>query len=404
MLPPPAFGFELKDIPHDFAAATKIQDIGAGKATPVLSTTLLVPAKESDTLRSIGDVSLSNNSAHNLSVAIQLTLNGRSAGPVSKVTLAGRASMIVPFADWSNGVKSGDQSLRLTVLSTGAVVSDGATLFVVAMPISNDYDALPSASTSISKPLALGTTRFSSVARVKLGTTTTSDIAVDGWVGIDNPTKTAATVALRYTLNGIAAGASSWTTVPAGTAVDAPISTLCNTSKPAVETLGLQMLSSSRGLSVTGGVLGGVGLPATTITNGASPIPSASSYGTPMTLDANTYESVVDTTNDSSGAGALAKTDDSEMSSWVTLQNPNATAAKVSVRQTTDGKVESDDPVFLVTVGAHTQLTVPTGILLCNEMPLGVDTFGVQLKSSLAGLQVQVATLRVTAWASPETP
>jgi hypothetical protein len=57
-----------------------------------------------------------------------------------------------------------------------------------------------------------------------------------------------------------------------------------------------------------------------------------------------------------------------------------------------------------VTVSPHSQVSVPTSYVGWLAMPLGTDTFGVQGKSSLAELQVQVSAERATSWASPTTP
>lgn len=121
---------------------------------------------------------------------------------------------------------------------------------------------------------------------------------------------------------------------------DIPVTTACVNAAPGEHVLAEQTLASSKGVVITGGTLGGVGLPAQSVTGGASPILSAFSYATASTMSAGGFETLVSVTLNSEGVAPIANETDAEIAGWVTIGNPNAVAATLTLRQITDGAVE----------------------------------------------------------------
>jgi hypothetical protein len=177
----------------------------------------------------------------------------------------------------------------------------------------------------------------------------------------------------------------------------------CITVPAGAHTLSVQLLASGPGVVTTAGTIGGVGLPADTVNGPRSDIPFGAATGLAMTPDANTWQNIVNTSFDSTGAGAIANSTDNESSTWVTIDNPTGTAATISLRGTMNGLSDSDDPALNFTVSAKSQLTV-AGVLLCNGEPTGVATYGMQINSPVPGIQVQASQWRGIAWAAPATP
>jgi hypothetical protein len=364
----------------------------------------MIAKGQEGTLRITGALSLANPSKKTLHLTVQAQVDAKPVGPAEAATLAGRSALTVPIAAWAAGLAAGDHKISVKVNGDGIVDLNGGTLQEVGLPPGSSAQ-LPNAFKTFDPPapIRVSSTKFSSVVGVSLTTSAVDNIAVDGLIGLLNTARTSSTVHLRYLLDGKVTGAAIWLSIAPNTRVVDPFSLLCDSIPAGAHVLSVQLLSSAPGTKVVYASLGGVGIPATTL-QAVSPIPTAASYGQPASTSAGSFQNIADTKIDTSGASALGDFVDLEMTSWVTLENPSAHPATVVMRGTTDGVAASDDPQFTVTVPPHVQLTIVGPDLVCDSLSLGPHDLGLQLKSSIAGVEVQVSTSRLTAWASPTTP
>jgi hypothetical protein len=390
--------------PHNVVMVTKAVSIPANKSTKILTLTLTLPPGELENVRAIGDGSLTNGTTRPIIVGCLIAMDGKTVGAKYTVTIGAKSSVVVPYGVWIPAVQSGRHTFTLTAKAPGALRFTGGSLLTVGLPAADPNGVLANSGANVTSPIPVGTTSFTNAARDTLATKTQTNIDVDGWIGLRNTSKSAVTVALRYGLDGRYITADYNATLPAGASQDIPITTYCPTVPSGTHVLTEQALSSSKGVVIDGGTLGGVALPPPEASSNLSEVPAAFAYGTPFTMTSGSFDTLVRVTNNSEGVVPLSSKDDSEMTGWVTAYNPTAAAMKLSLRQATDGAVETTDPTLVVTVGPHSQVSVPTGYVVCNEMPPGSNTFSVQGESSLPGLQIEVAAERATAWASPSSP
>ncbi len=400
----PASAFDVFTVPNNSSAVTKAIDLSGNKPTSIITTTLSVPVGSLDTVRALGDGSLTNSRSSSETFTARLTMDSKSVGVPESFGAPAHSSVIVPLVDWVTNVAGGEHVFRWVVTASGAAISDGSSLALIGLLAPNPGGVLPSSSLTI-KPHAVPEKSFFRIADDSLTTTSTNDIATDGWVGITNSTKTPGTFTMQYELDGQVMDEPYWTTVGAHQSLLVPVGILCDGAKPGTHALSLVAISSVGGLKITGGTFGGVGLPSTTPASGASPVPSEASDGSPMAIAGGPWTTVLSTELDSSGVTQVASASDTESSSWLTVENPTAVEDKISIRQTTDGIPDLDGaPVLEASVAPHSQLLVPAGFVVGNDMPPGDFTFGVQVSSLLPAVQVQAGALRSIAWASPTTP
>jgi len=405
LLAPPASAQVLKgSTPHNQVMVTKPVSIAAHKSTKILSLTMTLPAGLLENVRAIGDGSLTNGTTHSIIVVCFIAMDGKTVGSRYTVTVGAKSSVIVPYGVWLPAVQSGRHTFTLTAKSPGALKFTGGSLLTFGLPAADPNGNLANSGANVTGSIPVGTTSFTNVVKDVLTTETPTNIDVDGWIGLRNTSKSAATVTLRYGLDGRYTTATYDATLPPGAFEDLPVTTSCFNTAPGEHLLTEQALSTSKGIVINGGTLGGVGLPPPEASSNLSEIQSAFSYGTPLTMTAGGFETLVSVTNNSEGVAPLSNETDSEMTGWVTAFNPGTRAMKLSLRQVTDGAVETTDPTLIVTVSPHSQVSVPTGYVGCTNMQLATDTFSVQGASSLSGLQIEVAAERATAWPSPTTP